>query len=51
VRAALRAGADDPAIAALLHAALFRKGRGGAIDILESQTALPLSRTMHQIGG
>ena len=51
LRAALRAGADDVAIAALLHAAISRKGRGGALDILESKTAIPLSRTMHQIGG
>jgi cyclic pyranopterin phosphate synthase len=51
LRAALRAGADDGALAALFHAALSRKGRGGALDILESRTAIPLARTMHQIGG
>jgi len=28
-----------------------RKGRGGALDILESRRAIPLVRTMHQIGG
>jgi hypothetical protein len=31
--------------------ALARKGRGGAIDILETKRAIPLIRTMHQIGG
>jgi cyclic pyranopterin phosphate synthase len=51
LRAALRGGADDVTIGALLHAAVSRKGRGGALDILESRTAIPLSRTMHQIGG
>ena len=51
LRAPLRAGADDRSIAALFHAALSRKGRGGALDILESQHAIPLARTMHQIGG
>jgi cyclic pyranopterin phosphate synthase len=43
----LRAGAPDAEIAA----AVRRKGRGGALDILESRRAIPLVRTMHQIGG
>jgi cyclic pyranopterin phosphate synthase len=47
----LRAGADDDDLAALMRDAVARKGRGGALDILEAQAALPLSRTMHQIGG
>jgi cyclic pyranopterin phosphate synthase len=51
LRAALRGGADDAAIASLMRDAVRRKGRGGALDILESKTAIPLNRTMHQIGG
>ena len=51
LRAALRGGATDAAIASLMRDALLRKGRGGALEILESRTALPLTRTMHQIGG
>jgi len=51
LRAALRGGSSDVAIAGLMHDAVARKGRGGALDILESQTAIPLTRTMHQIGG
>lgn len=51
LRAALRSGAGDEAIAALMHDAVSRKGRGGALDILEAQQAIPLVRTMHQIGG
>ena len=51
LRAALRGGATDERIVALMREALARKGRGGALDILESKTAIPLARTMHQIGG
>ena len=51
LRAALRGGASDDVIARLLHDALRHKGRGGALDILASHEALPLARTMHQIGG
>ena len=51
LRAPLREGVDDRTIAALFHQALRAKGRGGALDILESQHAIPLVRTMHQIGG
>ena len=51
LRAALRGGAGDEEVARLLHGALRQKGRGGALDILASQEALPLARTMHQIGG
>ncbi len=51
LRAALRGGASDDAIAEMMRDALLRKGRGGAIDILESHRAIPLARTMHQIGG
>lgn len=47
----LRSGADDDRIAALMREGVSRKGRGGALDILETHTAIPLSRTMHRIGG
>lgn len=47
----LRAGAPDAEIAAAIEGAVRRKGRGGALDILESRRAIPLVRTMHQIGG
>ena len=51
LRAALRGGARDAAIAGLMEDAVAQKGRGGALDILDSNAALPLARTMHQIGG
>jgi len=51
LRAALRGGESDAAIAAHMQSAVARKGRGGALDILESKHAIPLARTMHQIGG
>jgi cyclic pyranopterin phosphate synthase len=51
LRAALRGGSSDAAIAARIHDAVARKGRGGALDILEARAAIPLARTMHQIGG
>jgi cyclic pyranopterin phosphate synthase len=51
LRAALRGGESDERIVALMREALARKGRGGALDILESKAAIPLARTMHQIGG
>jgi cyclic pyranopterin phosphate synthase len=51
LRAALRNGESDDAIAERMRLAVRRKGRGGALDILESRTAIPLARTMHQIGG
>jgi cyclic pyranopterin phosphate synthase len=51
LRAALRGDASDNAIATLMRNAVTRKGRGGALDILESKSAIPLARTMHQIGG
>lgn len=47
----LRGGAPDTEISARIVAALERKGRGGALEIFESRTAIPLRRTMHQIGG
>ncbi|HKQ60650.1 MAG TPA: GTP 3',8-cyclase MoaA [Candidatus Polarisedimenticolaceae bacterium] len=51
LKAPLRAGAPDELLAALLERAVRGKGRGGALEILERQAALPLARTMHQIGG
>lgn len=47
----LRDGSDDAAIERLMSGAVARKGRGGALEILETRQALPLTRTMHQIGG
>ena len=51
LRAALRGGASDAAIAGLMRDAVMQKGRGGALDILDAKAAMPLARTMHQIGG
>ncbi len=51
LREPLRSGAGDEVLAGLMRDAVARKGRGGALDILESRTAIPLVRTMHQIGG
>ena len=51
LRAALRGGASDGAIADLMRGAVTLKGRGGALDILDAKAAMPLTRTMHQIGG
>ena len=51
LKAALRAGATDADIERLMVDALLTKGRGGALEILEQQAAIPLKRTMHQIGG
>lgn len=47
----LRSGASDGEIASLAQRALRGKGRGGALEILERRAALPVTRTMHQIGG
>jgi cyclic pyranopterin phosphate synthase len=47
----LRAGAGAGEIERLIERAVFRKGRGGALEIQERRTTIPLSRTMHQIGG
>ena len=51
LREALRGGETDARIVALMRDAVARKGRGGALDVLESKSAIPLARTMHQIGG
>jgi cyclic pyranopterin phosphate synthase len=47
----LRAGTADAEIERLIERAVAAKGRGGALDILESRVAPTLARTMHQIGG
>ena len=47
----LRTGAGDADLERLMVDALAGKGRGGALEILERQKAIPLKRTMHQIGG
>ena len=47
----MRAGADDAFLDRLMERAVRAKGRGGALDILETRRPLPLTRTMHQIGG
>lgn len=51
LKSAMRAGATDDELASRMREAVARKGRGGAVDILERREALPLRRTMHQIGG
>jgi cyclic pyranopterin phosphate synthase len=51
LRGPLRSGAGDEALLALVRGALAGKGRGGAIDLLQSRQAPVLARTMHQIGG
>jgi cyclic pyranopterin phosphate synthase len=47
----MRTGADDAELEGLMLKALASKGRGGALEVLEQQKAIPLERTMHQIGG
>lgn len=51
LKTALRAGATDAELERLMVEAVRGKGRGGALEILERQAAIPLQRTMHQIGG
>lgn len=51
LRGPMRASATDSEILLLAGEAVARKGRGGALDLLESKSARPLARTMHQIGG
>jgi cyclic pyranopterin phosphate synthase len=47
----MRSGASDRDLDRLMAEAVSRKGRGGALEILERHEARPLDRTMHQIGG
>lgn len=51
LRAPIRDGADDQLLSDTMVTAVRGKTRGGALEIVERQSALPLSRTMHQIGG
>ena len=51
LRTPLRTGASDADLAERIRSALLRKGRGGALDLLEGSRIAPLARTMHQIGG
>ncbi len=51
LREPMREGAGDDEIERRMERALAGKGRGGALEIFERQAALPLVRTMHQIGG
>lgn len=51
VRTALRAGASAAALTALFTGSVQAKGAGGCLAIRATGRALPLSRTMHQIGG
>ena len=47
----MRNGATDADLDAMIMRAVKAKDRGGALQILERRAALPLNRTMHQIGG
>ncbi len=47
----LRAGADDEELLQRIRDTVARKGRGGALQILEERRVRPQTRTMHQIGG
>ena len=47
----LRSDASDEVIEQRIAEAVAKKGRGGALEILERRETIPLTRTMHQIGG
>ena len=51
IRSALRDGASDEALAALFAGNVAAKRAGGCEEIHRTGRALPLSKTMHQIGG
>jgi cyclic pyranopterin phosphate synthase len=51
LKTAMRGGATDEQLAEQMIHTLQRKGRGGALEIIERGEARPQSRTMHQIGG
>ncbi|HEX5043463.1 MAG TPA: GTP 3',8-cyclase MoaA [Candidatus Polarisedimenticolaceae bacterium] len=51
LREPLRTGADDETLLGLVRGALAGKGRGGALDLLQTRRPPVLGRTMHQIGG
>jgi cyclic pyranopterin phosphate synthase len=47
----MRDGGTDEELERLMVAAVRKKGRGGALEVVERKVAIPLTRTMHQIGG
>ncbi len=47
----LRAGATDAELVDRVRVTVQRKGRGGALEVLERRQAPPQTRSMHQIGG
>jgi len=51
LKAPIRRGATDDELEGIIEQAVLGKGRGGALQILDRQEALPMTRTMHQIGG
>lgn len=51
LRDPLRLGASDAEIAERIVAAVRAKGPGGCLEIHATGKAIPLTRTMHQIGG
>jgi cyclic pyranopterin phosphate synthase len=51
LKKAMREGVTDATLERMLLRAVEGKGRGGALETLERRAALPLERTMHQIGG
>jgi cyclic pyranopterin phosphate synthase len=51
LKTSLRADAGAEVIEQRIAQAVAKKGRGGALEILEHRETIPLTRTMHQIGG
>lgn len=51
LKTSMRGGASDARLAEQMVETVQRKGRGGALEILEQGRVKPQSRTMHQIGG
>jgi cyclic pyranopterin phosphate synthase len=51
LKALVRGGGGDDALRRAVARAVNAKGRGGAVEIIERNSRLPLIRTMHQIGG
>lgn len=51
LRDLLRSGATDETLISAIQSHVMAKGRGGALDVLESKAAIKGGRTMHQIGG
>ena len=51
LKSLVRQGASDETIVDRMRATVQRKGRGGALEVLDRRKTLPQARTMHQIGG